>query len=914
MDGKAMNRSEGHRHWAIALFAGLVPLAITEGAGAVSKEHNDRLLVENQRPAATVDEQLVQQVPVAPLSATAKPTISETVVLLPQADPVPVKPVGSGTPTAKVLELTDLPPVSTQAADLLAQDAPNEPTIKVTGVNLQPTETGIEVKLQTAPGQTLQPVTQVEGNTLIADIDNVVLELPEGFSQQNPAAGITEVTVTQIEATRIQVRVTGVESAPVVNVVSGTEGLVLAVTPGVGEEEEVEITVTAEQEEEAGYRVPNATTATKTDTPLRDIPQSIQVVPQQVLQDQKVLRLNDALRNVSSVFNSNPFGGTLDNFNIRGFNDATTLRDGIRDGFAESGLTLRDFANIEQVEVLKGPASVLYGNVEPGGVINLVTKQPLAKPFYGADLSIGSYGFYRPSLDFSGPLTSDQAVQYRLNAAYENAGSFRDFVDSERIFVAPVLSWKIDDRTDLSINSSYLYDHRTFDRGIVAFGEGVADIPIDRFLGERGDFRDVNQFGLGYRLEHRLNKNLKIRNVFRFLDTDEVVKSATAIALDETTGELSRAYFDNANEYKIFSMQTDLISNFKTGSVSHQLLVGFDLQRNTIEGFFATPTDAFDDTFVDRFTPSINIFNPVYNTRPRPDLSELDLLRDDTTTTDGLGIFVQDQIALTDNLKLLVGGRFDTVTQSLSDKLTDAETSQSNQAFSPRIGLVYQPIRPISLFASYSRSFFPNSGIQADGSLLDPTRGTQYEVGIRVEPNQQFSATLAAYQITKTNISTIDPDNQAFSLAIGEQRSRGIELDASGTILPGWNISASYSYTNAEITASNDLTIGNKIANVPRHKASLWTTYELQSGLKGLGFGLGLFYVSNRPGDLDNSFELPGYLRTDAAIYYRQNNWRVGINFQNLFNTRYFETSELDRTTVTPGAPFTVVGSLSFTF
>jgi iron complex outermembrane receptor protein len=248
--------------------------------------------------------------------------------------------------------------------------------------------------------------------------------------------------------------------------------------------------------QETGYSVPEATTATRTDTPIRDIPQSIQVVPQQMLEDQQVIRLEDALRNVSGVFSGNNFGGTLDNFNVRGFADATTLRDGFKDSFTESGLALRDPANIEQIEVLKGPASVLYGNVEPGGVINVVTKQPLADPFYSANLSVGTYSFYRPSFDLSGPLTPDQKLRYRLNVAYENAGSFRDFVNSERVFVAPVLGWTLDERTNLAINTSYLYDRRTFDRGIVAFGEGIADIPRDRFLGEPGDFRQSEQLNV----------------------------------------------------------------------------------------------------------------------------------------------------------------------------------------------------------------------------------------------------------------------------------------------------------------------------------------------------------------------------------------------------------------------------------
>lgn len=664
-------------------------------------------------------------------------------------------------------------------------------------------------------------------------------------------------------------------------------------------------------EQETRYSVPDATTATRTETPIRDIPQSIQVVPQQVLEDRQVTRLEDALRNVSGVFSGNNFGGTTDSFNVRGFADATTLRDGFKDSFTESGLILRDPANIEQIEVLKGPASVLYGNVEPGGVVNVVTKQPLADPFSNANLSIGTYSFYRPSFDISGPLTPERELLYRLNVA------------SERVFVAPVLGWKIGDslrdssasRTNLSINTSYLYDRRTFDRGIVAFGEGIADIPRDRFLGEPSDFRQSKQFNISYSLEHQFNDNLKIRNAFQYLQNNETVKNTNALELDQTTGELLRDYFDNANEFKIYVMQTELTSEFNTGSFEHQLLFGFDLQRSTLEGFFKTPSDAFDPTIEERLTPSINIFNPVYNQRPRPERSELIFLRDDKTTVDSLGIFLQDQITLTDNLKILVSGRFDTVTQRNEDNLAASETSQSNQAFSPRIGIVYQPIEPISLYASYSRSFAPNSGIRADGSFLKPTRGTQYEVGIKTELNERFTATLAAYQITKTNIATTDLIQEAFSLAIGEQRSRGIELDISGEISPGWNIIASYSNTNAEITESTDFPVGNKIPNVPRNQASLWTTYELQNGgLQGLGFGLGLFYVDARQGDLESSFELPSYLRTAAAIFYRRHNWRAAINLQNLFDVGYFEPSEIGRNTVIPGTPLTVIGSFSIEF
>lgn len=808
---------------------------------------------------------------------------------------------------------------------------PVTPVVEVTGVRVNPTQTGLDVILETALGEKLQVSPQTEGNTYIADIPNAVLRLSSGntFRQAKPATGIAEIIVTNQNANSIRVTLIGEASVPEIELFDSDEGLIFGVTPVASStqpqpaqtqpetpsaeaDEEIEVVVTGQQQED-GYLVPEASTATRTDTPLRDIPQSIQVVPQQVLEDQKAVRLRDALRNVSGVFVGNTFGGTTDNFNIRGFADATILRDGFKENFAE-GLSLRDLADIEQIEVLKGPASVLYGYVEPGGAINLVTKRPLDDPFYNIDLSIGSYGFYRPSIDFSGPLTPDKALRYRLNLAYQNADSFRDFVDSERVFAAPVFGLKLGDRTNLSINTSYLYDRRTIDRGIVAIGREVADIPRDRFLGEPGDFRRSEQFNIGYRLEHEFNDNLKIRNGFQFLQNNESVFNTNATELDEATGTLYRDYFDNANEYKIYALQTDLTSKFRTGSVNHQLLFGFDLQRNTIEGFFRTPFDAFDTSVEDRQTPSIDIFNPIYNVRPR-DRSSFIFRRDDLATTDSLGIFLQDQIALADNVKLLVGGRFDTITQELDDELNDSESSESNDAFSPRVGIVYQPIQPISLYASYSRSFAPNTGIGFDGSLLEPTRGTQYEAGIRAELNPSLAATLAAYEITKTNIATTDPNDPAFSIAVGEQRSRGIEFDLSGEISPGWNVIASYSYTNAEITDSEDYPVGNKVPNVPHNKASLWTTYEFQnSGLEGLGLGLGLFYVDARQGDLENSFELPSYMRTDAAIYYKQNNWRAALNIQNLFGIRYFETSELGRTTVIPGAPLTVVGSFSVEF
>lgn len=791
--------------------------------------------------------------------------------------------------------------------------------LQITEVRLNSTAEELEVILEIESSEQLQPVSRVEGNSFIADIPNAQLQLRSGneFRAQNPISDIAEISVINITPNTVRVIVTGATTSPKVALFDSDEGLIFSVTPTTSitqtpqasetppDQDSIELLVTGEPD---GYRIPNAITGTRTDTPLRDTPQSIQVIPQEVLEDQRVTRLTDALRNVSGVVQIGGFGGTTDQLNIRGFDAYDILSDGFQviPGFTET-------ANVEQIEVLKGPASILYGQISPGGIVNLVTKKPLSEPYFATDLSIGSFSFYRPTIDISGPLNPEKTLLYRLNIAYENAGSFREFVNSERFFIEPVFAWEISDRTDLSISLSYAYDNRTFDRGVVAFGRGIADIPISRFLGEPDDNSEVETFGIGYRLEHRFSESLTLRNAFQFISDDSLNYRAEPLELDEATGELIRNYRSNDTYAETYALQTDIVGKFATGSVQHTLLFGFDFSRQT--------SDYTRTQLLPELTPSINIFNPVYSFLSPSNLADPTTREGftETSTTDELGIFLQDQIAFSDNLKLLVGGRFDIVDQSSffqeANSTSGSNSSNYAEAFSPRIGVVYQPIQPISLYASYSRSFQPNFGQRADGSLLEPERGTQYEVGIKADLNNRLSATLAAYEITKTNIATPDPNDPDFSIPIGEQRSRGIELDIAGEILPGWNILASYGYTDAEITQSNDLPVGATAALVPEHKASLWTTYEIQEGnLQGLGFGLGLFYVAERPSYLGDEYILPSYFRTDTAIFYKRDNWKAAINIQNLFDVNYFDSINYGRVSVVPGAPFTVIGSFTIEF
>lgn len=811
----------------------------------------------------------------------------------PQAEHQPVLPLSEATAGKNPSELS--------------QNAEQLSLTEITEVEVQSTDTGLSILLQT--NQPLQPVpfSQV-GNALIADIPNAVLSLPTNeFQAANPIEGIALVSVTELPDDRVRVAITGAEAPPLVEIAVEHQALIVSVIPGesgeVTEADAIQVVVTGEQTE--GYSRDNATTATRTDTPLRDVPQSIQIVPQQVWQDQQIQQISDVLQNVSGVAADDSFAGSIDRVTIRGFSTDVFLRN----GFREDQFALRETANLERIEVLKGPASVLYGFLEPGGAINLVTERPLPSSAYTAELSAGSFGFVRPTLDLTGPLTTDDSLLYRLNIAYEGYDGFRDYQQNvERFFVAPTLQWNPGDNTSVLFEVEYLSDARPYDDGLVAIGEGVADIPYERRFQNDTALVRTESVRAGYQLEHRFNQNWRLRNGFSYIAADSFDFRLTNWFIEDS-GQLDRRWRSNDDFFESYELQTNLEGEFSTGPIDHRILFGVDWSsiwsagsQRRLPGDPSFPTNIFDSTIE----------------ASQPDLDDLTLFaRDDYRLTRSIGIYLQDQIRLLDNLIVLAGARFDVVDQD-SGNLGDS-SEQNDTAFSPRVGVVYQPLEELSLYASYSRSFAPNIfGIAADGSFLEPERGTQYEVGARGEfLDGRLITNLAAYHLTKTNVATTDPENPDFSIAAGEVRSQGIELDILGEILSGWNIIASLGLNDTEITESTSdfLPEGNRLANVPYTTASLWTTYELQSGdLEGLGFGLGVFYTGERQGDSSDTFRIPEYWRTDAALFYRRDNWRVSLNVQNLFDIDYIEAAGGFREAIYPGAPLSIVGSVSVTF
>ncbi|MEH2392106.1 MAG: TonB-dependent siderophore receptor [Nostoc sp.] len=430
-------------------------------------------------------------------------------------------------------------------------------------------------------------------------------------------------------------------------------------------------------------------------------------------------------------------------------------------------------------------------------------------------------------------------------------------------------------------------------------------IPINRNTNEPNYYRDFTVGSINYDLEHQFSDNWSLRNAFQasFSSVDSLRGSSNDLLDDNRT--LDRNYFTEKYDQYSYALTTNLIGKVSTGSIQHQLLFGVDLNRS---GYPIYKTSFGTQALLD-------IYNPIYGQPPREPLGAGNRL---SSLTDSLGVYLQDQVNIADNLKLLLGGRFDLFTQtnkSADDGQPFDAISQGGDAFSPRVGIVYQPIPAISLYGSYTRSFTPNFGRSRDNRLFDPERGRQYEVGVKADLSPTFSTTLAFYDLERSNVLTADPNDDSFSILTGEQRSRGIELNFTGEILPGWNIYGGYAYTDAKITKDNTYRVGSRLFATPKNAVSLWTTYEFQrGGLKGFGVGLGLFYVGEREGDLENDFQLPDYLRTDASLFYKYGQLRAQLNFRNLFNIDYFETTAGEITKVIPGSPTTVEGRISWEF
>lgn len=660
------------------------------------------------------------------------------------------------------------------------------------------------------------------------------------------------------------------------------------------------------------YVAEASSTATRTDTPLIQVPQAVEVVTRKVLDDQKAIRLDQALRNVSGVVTPDASRGVFnDRTFCRGF-VCGYFKNNMRNLDQQQVLTYRDVANIQRIEVLKGPASVLYGRNEPAGIINIVTKQPLSERYVSLETVFGSYGLYRPMLDVSGPLNDSKTVRFRVNGAYENSESFRDVVRSHRYFIAPVIAWDAGSNTTLTFEGEYVHNNQTFDPGVPALGARPAPVPINRFLGEPFNAYNVREARAGVLLKHRFSDNLRIESQFRADQSSWFGVQAAFGNLLPGNQAITRLMQAGGATQSSYYWRNDLIGRLVTGSVNHQILTGVELGRNQ-----------YSTTLGAAVYPAINIFNPVYGQAPFTDPRKT-VFAD--TFANSAGAYIQDQIDVTDSLHLLVGARGDYVYQhsGIGVNVPKRDTTAENYGFSPRIGLTYQPIQPVALYANVTRSFNPLfTATGAANNIFLPETATQYEAGIKTEvvPGR-LTSTLAVYRILKRNALAIDPTNPLLQIQTGAQRSHGVEFDVSAQLTDAWKIITTYAYTDARIAADTTFRVGNRLPLIARHTGSVWTTYDFLDGpLQGFGVGTGLFAVGERAGDLANTFELPGYIRVDAALFYRKpeffprTNLTVQLNVQNLLDHEYYYGGAATRASgAFPGAPLTFIGSVKFEY
>ncbi|MCX7101101.1 MAG: TonB-dependent siderophore receptor, partial [Methylobacter sp.] len=675
-------------------------------------------------------------------------------------------------------------------------------------------------------------------------------------------------------------------------------------------------------------------------TPIMETPLNVQVISKQVLKDQQVITLADSLKNVSGVSmvaRKDSFDNTAQLITLRGFASETYFRDGFR---LQQGSSSRNMSNIESVEVLKGPAAILYGLVEPGGMVNVITKQPMATPYYALNQQFGSFSDYRTTVDATGPLSKDDSLLYRLNMSYQNKNSFREFVSTEDFFIAPVLKWNISSRTQATAEFEYNRQNLGVDNGMRPFLNGqLINVSHKINYGEYspasletfyGGFNWSHEFNDDWKLKHRVSINQSNTHfpasVFPFMASDTTV---------------SRLLDGSNNQNNTYSTNIDLTGHFNTFGLSHTLLLGGDYYRLNSSNANLNLVDAT----LTPITQDIDIYHPVHTWGFGQSPETLFTL---SQQTDQYGLYIQDQIKLPYDVHVMGGIRYQNIHQknysAYSDivhnlGVVDTFDAQSDDAVTPRVGILWHPQNWLSLYANYLESFGANTGrVYVSDTQTKPVPATsakQYEGGIKTEfYDGRLRANLAYFDLTKTNIATTDPSRpfQGFVIAAGAVQSRGYELDVTGEILPGWNAIATYSYTDAKIVKSFETDasggslgkVGSRYWGVPRNTASLWNTYEFQQGdLQGLKFGGGVTLHDGKTGCCDTpALNIPGYATLDLMTAYSR---KVGkskvtlqLNVNNLLDKNYYTSAytnqSLNRAALDFGTPRSFMGSIGIQF
>jgi iron complex outermembrane recepter protein len=692
-----------------------------------------------------------------------------------------------------------------------------------------------------------------------------------------------------------------------------------------------EVVVTADA---PAYLPPVIQSGSKLEIPPQDQVQTVNTVTSQELTDRGIVNLNQAVKIIPGV---RPVSGVYSSTDVtsgirsRGFENRFSFINGMR--FQSFGFPI-ETQMVDTLEVLKGPAGVSFGQGDPGGTLNIVTKRPQADPFTELGFTLGSHDFYRATLDWNGtllgapdapapaavsakgakavqpvaPAAEKPVLQGRLNAAYQNSGSYRDFVESERILIAPSVTWNISDDTTLTTQFSYMRDDFLFDRGLPPYPITLT-LPRSLFTGEPDQPRSLIETYMAFwELEHRFNDRWKVVQRAGYAtqsgDTFEL-SSFTPLNGDGRDGQFPRDAYPGGVDNTYWLIQHQLQGEFDTGSLRHKMVLGVEYSYTEFGYFF---------NYLAQVQP-FNLRRPVYGgfdfDGPIGASFPFEKYGDRAWAA-----YWDHQIEITPELKLSLGSRFDW-SNGYYDSVFDTATEDRKQfGWSPRAGVVWQPQSSLDLFASYAQTFAPNLFADGTGAVFDPEEGEAYEVGFRKRLfNERLQVSGAAFHITKENILNPDPtDPQGLRQVLnGAERSRGFEFEVKGELAPGWTMAAGYTFLDAEVTESTSDPIGLALIDAPKHSASFFTRYKFQDGwAKDFFVGYSVAYADERRSSFANpTFNLPSHIVHGAVVGYERDGWRAQLTLDNLTSEDYYETHGNN---IFPQDAFNVRASVSYRF
>ncbi|WP_122317231.1 TonB-dependent siderophore receptor [Pseudomonas cichorii] len=667
----------------------------------------------------------------------------------------------------------------------------------------------------------------------------------------------------------------------------------------------------------SGYVATRSRTGTKTDTALIETPQSISVVTRDQMKAQGAASLNQILRYSAAVVpeTRGSTASRLDQMSIRGFSPATYL-DGLRMPGNRDASPQKDAFDLERVEILRGPSSVLYGQASPSGVVNMVSKLPTETPFHEIGLTYGNFNKKRTTFDFGGPLDDQGVYSYRLSGLYDDADGQIEHTETRRQSIATAFTWRPNDDTSLTLLANYQSDPKGASYGsIPAYGSLLnsptgRDIDVDFYDGEKSfEKSDREYHAVGYLFEHHLNDVWTLRQNARYLRSEGIYQSIYngTDALQPDYRTMGRYTIGSDVNMDSYTVDNQLQARFDTGPLQHTLLFGADYQNTS------TDTKSGNGN-----GPSLDLFDPVYGSPIAPIIYSADA----TARSQQKGLYLQEQLKW-DKWVLLMGGRYDWADSTNTSRriATGVKTKSSvqSEAFTGRLGLVYLFDNGVAPYISYSESFEPQSGTGLGNKPFEPTEGKQYELGIKYQPPGSNSFISAAiFDLRRSNVLTPDPvasnicNGARCQVQTGEVQSRGFELEGKASLSDNLDITAAYAYLDNQISKSNSTVRvqpgivgqangpalsaeGTTPPAIPRHTASAWIDYTFREGqLKGFGVGGGARYIGSTWGDEANTLKVPGYTLFDAAAHYDianinspMDNLRLALNISNLANKEY---------------------------